>query len=155
MEKIKLLCSVMRFYESNFRLLHWNSVGKEFNDVHVSITTKYYEDLGDDIDKVAEIGCMLNVMPLNYDEVIVNIQDNQFNVLKIESNKLYTRKQIVEFTDTMLGDICKLLVDAIQDETIQLPDNTGIKSDLEAMHSKYNLEYKFINKRRMMIVNEE
>ena len=154
MENIKLLCSVLRLYESNFRLLHWNAIGKDFNDSHNSITAKYYEDLGDTIDKVTEIGCMLSVMPLNYAETLEELNNSNRNFLIVDSKKLYSRKQIIELSDIMLADICKLLVECLQDQTVQLPENIGIKADLESILAQYTLEYRFINKRRMMCVEE-
>ena len=150
MEKINVLCSVLRLYESNFRLLHWNAVGSDFNDSHVSITTNYYEEISDTIDKIAEIGCMLNIMPLNYQETLEVIDSSEYKFLSIDSKKLYTRKEIVSMSDIMLGDICKLLIEVIQDEKIQLPENIGIKSDLEGILAKYITEHRFINKRRLI-----
>ena len=42
MDKLIELNSVLRLYESNYRNLHWNSKGIDFNDSHKSITTEYY-----------------------------------------------------------------------------------------------------------------
>ena len=68
--KIKELDAVLRLYEGNFRNLHWNAVGIDFNDSHKSISTEYYEMVSDTIDVVAEIICMLGENPCNYMEAI-------------------------------------------------------------------------------------
>ena len=58
-------------------------------------------------------------------------------------------------SDIMLGDICKLLIEFIQDEKIQLPENIGIKSDLEDILAKYITEHRFINKRRLISFEQQ
>ena len=50
----------------------------------------------------------------------------------------------------MLGDVLKLIEATLQEDLFNDISNVGIKSDLEAMHSEFDLQYRYINKRKMM-----
>ena len=143
-----LLNSVLRLYESNFRNLHWNSAGNEFNDAHKSITTDYYDMIGGDIDKIAEIIAMLGENAPNYIEVLDIIKNQDKNFLIIDSSALYSREEIIKFADIMLNDICILLSCCLESEVLSDPMNAGIKSELESILYNYTLEARYINKRR-------
>lgn len=148
MSKLQELDAVLRIYESNFRNLHWNSVGNDFNDSHKSITTEYYEMLSNTIDQVAEMICMLGGgNPCNYKEaldIVNNLEQERFIV---KSSVKYNRAAIISLADKMLTDICELLSDAIQE--INDPIDAGIKSELETMLYNYSLQARYINKRRL------
>lgn len=148
--KLCLLNAVLRLYESNFRNLHWNSTGNEFNDAHKSITTDYYDMIGGDVDKIAEIMTMLGQNAPNYIEVVDVIKNHQDkNFLIIDTSVLYNREEIIKFSDIMLNDICELLADCLTDEVLSDPMNAGIKSELESILYNYTLESRYINKRRI------
>lgn len=145
--KLKLLDALLRLYEQNFRNLHWNSAGLEFNDSHKNITTEYYEMVSEDVDAVAEILCMFDVNPANYVEAYELISKSENQYLIIDSGKKYTKAEIVELSETMLKDICDLLAGIITQ--IQNPLDAGIKSEFESMLFKYSKEARYLNKRRM------
>ena len=145
--KLKLLDAVLRLYEQNFRNLHWNSVGLEFNDSHKNITTEYYEMVSEDVDAVAEILCMFNVNPANYIEAYDMISKSESKFLIVDSSKKYTKAEIVDLSETMLKDICELVAAIITQ--IQNPLDAGIKSEFESMLFKYSKEARYLNARRM------
>lgn len=149
MDKLKELNAVLRIYQSNFLNLHWNAVGEEFNDAHKGISTDYYEMCGKYIDSTAEMIVRFGVNPPNYLEVLDTIKDSNNQYMIIDSTQLYTRKDIIEKADIMLGDIVNLIGEVLESEEISATINTGIRSDLEAMHSEFDLQYRYINKRRM------
>lgn len=144
--KLVELNSILRLYESNFRNLHWNSVGENFDDAHKSMTTDYYEMLSTTIDETAEIIAMLGQNAPNYIEAVKIIEDSKKYHVLIESNKLYTRKDIIDYTNVMLNDICELLTEVLNDDIIQ--NDIGIKAKLEGILYDYTLQAKYINKRR-------
>ena len=149
MLKIIELNAVMRLYESNFRNLHWNSVGNEFNDAHKEITTEYYELLAGTIDQISEIMAMFGLKAPNYIEVLDILKESSLSYCIVDSNVVYTRADIIKFSDIMLGDICKLLADVLDDEQLEDTINAGIKSELENILYQFTLQYRYINKRRL------
>lgn len=147
MKCLQELDSALRLYESNFRVLHWNSAGLDFNDSHKSITTELYEMTSDNVDKVAEILCMVGMTPGNYIDILNILRESDTEYRAVESNKLYSRQEICELVDTMLANICKLLSESI--EALSSPLDAGIKSELETMLYEYSIQYRYINKRRI------
>lgn len=149
-DKLLELNAVLRLYESNFRNLHWNAAGIDFNDSHKSISTDYYDLCGKYVDITAEMIVRLSGQnPPNYVEVGGILENTDHDYVIIDSTRLYSREDIVHLSDTMLGDICTIVVDILTDEVLQTPINAGIKSDLEAMLSEFDLQYRYINKRRI------
>ena len=146
--KLKLLDALLRLYEQNFRNLHWNSVGLEFNDSHKNITTEYYEMVSKDVDLVAEILCMFNTNPANYAEAFELISNTEKKYLIVDSSKKYNKAEIVQLSQVMLNDICDLLAAVIQQ--LQNPLDAGIKSELETMLFNYTKEARYLNARRGM-----
>ena len=148
MKKLQILDALMRIYEQNFRNLHWNAKGEDFNDSHKSITTEYYEMLSKDVDAIAEMLCMFEINPCNYPQAIEIISNDSNSHIIVDSSKLYSRRDIIEFADVMFSDICKLLSECI--EGMNNPIDAGIRSELETMLYNYTLQYRYINKRRKM-----
>ena len=146
--KLKELDALLRLYEQNFRNLHWNSAGLEFNDSHKNITTEYYEMLAEDVDAIAEILCMYGANTVNYVEAyeIIKNTDNKYYI--VNSMEKFDKAKIVEISEVMLNDICKLLSEIIPQVTNPL--DAGIKSELESMLFKYSKEARYLNKRRAM-----
>lgn len=146
-----LLNAVLRVYHSNFLNLHWNSVGEEFNDAHKNISTDYYELCDKYIDSTAEMVARLGVNPYNYRDAYNALGNcKSLEVINIDTSVLYNRKSIIELSDKMLGGIINILEICLLSEELEDVSNTGIRSDLEAMHSEIDLQYRYINKRRMM-----
>lgn len=146
-EALKEFDAMLRLYEQNFRNLHWNSIGLEFNDSHKNITTEYYEMLSETVDEVAEILCMVNIDPVNYMEAMAILDGSSMKYLIVDSKKKYTKGEIVTESQTMLTDICNSL--ATIASSIEEPIYAGIKSGLEDMLYKYSKEMMYLNKRRM------
>lgn len=145
--KLKELDAVLRVYECNFRNLHWNSVGIDFNDSHKSITTEYYEMLSTSIDSIAEMICILGENPYNYAEALDMVEGTDKKYLIVDSSKKYDRQSIIELSSIMLNDICSLLSECI--EEIAKPIDAGIRSELETMLYNYTLQARYINARRI------
>lgn len=151
MKCLQELDAALRIYESNFRVLHWNSAGLDFNDSHKDITNDLYEMTSENVDKVAEMLCMLNMNPGNYLDIIGTLRESETSYKAVESNKLYTRQEICILVDEMLGNLCKLLAECI--ETLSSPLDAGIKSELETILYEYTIQYRYINKRRISYEN--
>ena len=149
MKLIELNC-ILRLYESNFRNLHWNSAGENFDGAHKEITTDYYEMLGTTIDETAEIIAMLGENAPNYIETYKIIESSDKHHLLVDSNKLYSRKDVINYANIMLNDICELLVEVLEDDIIDEDANAGIRSKLEDILYDYTLQARYINKRRTM-----
>ena len=144
---LKILDAVLRLYEQNFRNLHWNSYGEDFNDSHKSITTEYYELLSDIIDKVAEMMCMSHCSPANYLEAYELVNSSFSKRILIDSNKLYTRKEIVLLSQKMFEDLANLISNVI--ESYKNPIDAGIRSEFESILYQITLQYRYINERRI------
>lgn len=148
MSKLVELDVVLRLHEQNFRNLHWNAKGNDFDDSHKSITTEYYEMVSADVDKVAEILAIKGIDPPNYMEIAEYINHSETTYSLVDSKRHYTRADIIKMSDIMLNEICKLLAVCIE----ELEDDimaAGIKSELETLLYNYTLQAKYINKRRM------
>ena len=141
----------LRLYHSNLLNLHWNAHGLEFNDSHKNITTEYYELCDKYIDITAEMLARLNIYAPNYIEVVQYISNSPDNFHVVDSKKLYTKEEIVALVDSMFESILSFIAKSLEDEEIKNNiENVGIKSDLEAMYSEFDLQYRYINKRRMV-----
>lgn len=147
--KLIELNSVLRLYCSNFRNLHWNSKGEEFDDAHATISNGYISLCDKYVDSTGEMITRLDMNPLNYTEVVEFINNAENNYMVINTEKLYTRKEIIEYSGKMLEDIVNLIVAVLNEAIIGETINAGIKSDLEAMLNEFDIQYRYINKRRM------
>lgn len=147
--KFKELFCVLSLYHFNFRNLHWNSNGENFDNVHKEITTEYYEMIDGTIDTVGEMLTRLGINPCNYSETLEFIKNAEKNYMMVDSNKLYNRTDIVKMSDVMLNDIVTLMVEAWNSEEMKNPINVGIKSTLEALINDYDIQARYINKRKL------
>ena len=104
--------------------------------------------LAEDVDAIAEILCMYGANPVNYVEAyeIIKNTDNKYYI--VNSMEKFDKAKIVEISEVMLNDICKLLSEIIPQVTNPL--DAGIKSELESMLFKYSKEARYLNKRRAM-----
>ena len=144
------LHSVLRLYSSNLSNIHWNSCGVEFNDSHVNITDGLIDLFHKWIDPVGEMLTRLGINPLNYAEVFDLIKNSSNDYFIAESAKMYTRKEIITIADIMLKDIVTLLCTALESEEMKVTINAGIKSELEGMLNDFDLQYRYLNKRRLL-----
>lgn len=144
---LRLFLSVLLVYRSNFHMLHWQAAGKEFDLMHKQ-AAKYYEKMLCDADIVAEKAMMLGQSPVNYPEAFALLQeaDHQFKILP--SDTVYNYSDFIENTDIMFSDILYCLQELLQSEEVQDIANVGIKAALECMYEQYDLQLRYINKRR-------
>ena len=143
------LHAVLRLYCSNLSNLHWNSCGEEFNDTHVNITDGLIDLFHKCIDPVGEMLTRLDINPLNYIEVFKLIEGSENNYFIADSNKKYNRKEVIAIANVMLGDIVKLICASLDSEELKATINAGIKSELEAMLNDFDLQFRYLNKRKM------
>ena len=143
----KVLLATLMIYQHNFRVLHWNASGLEFHTQH-DWAAKYYDELGEDIDKIAEIMIRLHQDVLNYKEAIDVVEEYDYDFLMLDSGDKYEIKDFIKHTDTMMEDILMCIEKILESDILQEIKNVGIKSDLEAMHSSIDLQYRYINERR-------
>ena len=145
-----MLNSVLRVYCSNFSVLHWNAAGEEFNDAHRGIAEEYEDLFHKYVDVTAEMATRLGYNPLNYVEVVELLKNCDKDYVLIDSTKLYTRKEMIGLADKMLADICDIISATIEDESLKAPINAGIRSELESILNDFDLQYRYINRRRMV-----
>ena len=143
------LHSVLRLYCANLSNLHWNSCGEEFNDAHVNITDGLIDLFHKWIDPVGEMLTRLDINPLNYAEVFDLIKNSSNDYFIADSTKRYNRKEIITIADVMLKDIVTLLCTVLESEEMKATINAGIKSELEGMLNDFDLQYRYLNKRRL------
>ena len=143
------LHSVLRLYCANLSNLHWNSCGEEFNDAHVNITDGLIDLFHKWIDPVGEMLTRLDINPLNYAEVFDLIKNSSNDYFIADSTKRYNRKEIITIADVMLKDIVTLLCSVLESEEMKATINAGIKSELEGMLNDFDLQYRYLNKRRL------
>jgi hypothetical protein len=79
---------------------------------------------------------------------LIESNDEVYKYIVIDSNKLYTREEIVKFADIMLADIVCAIEECLSSNDID--EYIGIKSDLEAMYSEVDLQLSYINRRRLL-----
>lgn len=149
--KLKLLLSVLILYRSNFHNLHWNSKGKSFDRIHVQITDDYMGLMDKYIDIVGEMITRLGDNPPNLLETIHIIEESDKNIFVVHSNDLYDLEDVIKCSDIMLRDVIELIKDAYEEPEIQDEfHNVGIKATLEGMVDEFDIQYRYLNKRRMM-----
>lgn len=148
--KFRELLAVMKLYESNFRNLHWNTKGIEFNDTHKGITEEYYEMYADNIDKVAEMMAMLGINPPTFFESADIIQNSESEYVTVDSNTLYNREAIVNIANDMLMSTCGLLAEVLKEECFEDMINAGIKSEFETILYTFTLQARYINARKLV-----
>ena len=146
---LRLLLSVLLVYRSNFHVLHWLVSGTQFNTLHAQCN-EYYDMLLDSADEVAEMLMRLGQRPVNYIEasdVLDAFKGHQFKLLKTDVD--YDVTSCNEETKAMLKDILIVIEGVLATSEIKSPENVGIKSQLEAMHDKYDLECRYKTVRRL------
>lgn len=150
--KIQELLAALLLAESNFKVMHWKYKGDQFDNYHKEVTSDYYTLCSDQADIVAEIIMRLDddEDPLNYSEVLEVIDDSDNEYLIVDSDSYYSKEDVVKNTDNIFSGILKLIESILQEECIANNiRNVGIKSSLESMYETFDLQYRYINARRM------
>lgn len=147
---LRFLLAVLLVYRSNFHLLHWLVKGANFNTLHEQCK-EYYEMLLDDADEVAEMLMRTGAKPVNYKEasdLLENCKEKDFKMLS--SSTEYNSDECNVVSRDMLLDIKSIIELVLEDPIVQSKSCVGIKSQLEAMHNKYDLEARYKFYRRTM-----
>ena len=144
MEKaLRSLFILLTVSESNFRMLHWMAEGRKFREMH-SDADSFRSMVSEDIDAVAEM---------------ILRDSDEIPSLRVISNNLQaiidTRGELIEYEKYIA--YCKRIfagiLDAIEaclktDEIANNIKNVGIKAALESMYDKYDLQARYLIKRR-------
>ena len=155
MEAQRLLLAILLVHKSNLQVLHWKAAGQNFGDSHVNVAEKYYDKVEEDIDGVAERLMMQGGEPLNYMDVIKTLKESNKDLTMVPTDRLYTRKEVVKVSQSILGDIVNAIIAVLKSDQIANTDeNIGIKSWYESLLESYDLEYRYLNARRLAAVEE-
>lgn len=145
--ELKTLLSVLLVYRSNFHVLHWMSNGKEFFTMHAK-AEEYCDQILKDVDTVAEMVLRTEDSIVNYKEALEIIEHEEHHeFLLIESDKLFDIDDFRKHSIRMFKDILSCIEDVLSTDVIKNPKNVGIKSSLEGMHDKYDLQCRYLLKR--------
>lgn len=147
MNELIKLNAILRFHESNFENLHWNTQGEEFDDAHKDITTGYYELCAEHIDTTAEMIARLGGFPFNYSEVAEVA--SELGWTEVQSDRLYTRPEIIQIAQQLLTEILAVIAECLSSADMAAVENAGIKSELESIQEAFDLQGRYINKRRL------
>lgn len=143
---LKTFLSVLLVYRSNFHVLHWLAKGENFFTIHEK-TSEYYEEILKDADVIAE---MILRRPdgkiVNYKEALLLVTeytDHAFLLLDTD-RYCYDSEDFKKYASEMFKDIIICIEELLDTDYIQKSSNVGIKSTLEAMHDKYDLQLNYL-----------
>lgn len=115
----------------------------------MKLASDYYDMVSDDLDVIAEYGMRLKEGVPNYAEVITLLKDTDCCDYEIIEGNDVDYETFVTKADKILGDIIKSIICVYKRDDIQNePINVGIKSGLEGLIDKYDLQYRYLNERR-------
>lgn len=144
---LKTFLSVLLVYRSNFHVLHWMAKGKNFFTIH-SKSEEYYQKMLEDADIIAEMLLRRYNKTVNYKEALDIIEnDESHEFLLIDSETMYDSKDFQKYSQKMFNDILTCLEELLSSDTIKDDINVGIKSSLESMYDRYDLQCNYLLKR--------
>ena len=138
---LKTFLSVLLIYRSNFHVLHWMVKGSKFFMLHDK-ATEYAEELLKDADIVAELILRTEDSIVNYSEALKLIEESDYKFLVLESDRLFETEEFVKISDKMFADILYCI-----SEILDSSDDISVKSSLETMYNKYDLQCNYLLKR--------
>lgn len=139
--------AVLTVYAHNFHVLHWGATGRKFDRIH-NLADEYYQMITGDIDVVAEQAMRLGQNPGGYLENVKIIEASNSNFLCLDYEEV-NFEEFAKYTDAMLDHILLCLRELLASEAAQALENVGIKATLEGLYDKYDLQKRYLNKRRM------
>ena len=145
---LKDLLAVFIIYGHNFKVLHWQANGHRFDRIH-KLANEFYDYLADDTDTIAEMAARVGQNSLGYIEAAETLKSLDGKFVVVEADKLYNFEQFADITNAMFDGILKALMVAHESEEIADIKNIGIKSELESIYNKYDLQMRYLNKRRL------
>lgn len=144
MEHLRLLLILLQISEANFRTLHWMAAGDKFEQIHLNCE-KFVDMVGEDMDTVAEMSLRLSSNLPTLKAVSTNP-----NAVIDTHGELVHFAEFCKYATSIFEGICNSIEACLEDEEIADDiSNIGIKSSLEAMHDKYDLQARYLIKRRM------
>lgn len=147
-ENLILLNAILRYHASNFQMLHWNAVGEDFNDAHANISTDYYKLCDSYIDLTAEMVGRLDYFVYDYATVAQVAEDEKWS--SVNSEELYTRDEVISISDQLLAEVVSVVEACLDSDEVNTSKNAGIRSGLENMQDEFDLQVRYVNKRRGM-----
>lgn len=147
---LRQLLALMELHQHNFHVMHWNAYGDKFDRIH-SLCKDYYEDVFEDVDSVGEMAMRLNYQCVGYAEALKILQDFEGRDFKVlNGTDTYDYEKFCADTKLFLDDICFALTSVMkEDEIANNMENVGIKSALEGMYDKYDLQRRYLHTRRI------
>ena len=145
----RLFLAQLMHYNMNIKNLHWLVHGDEFDSIHNGITNDYSDKLCEDIDYIAEVLLRNSEQPLNLIEAAQLITSANRKFVTVNTDHLYSKSEVYGILQKMLQDIqlsIEYLIRSLEGEVKQV----GIKSTLESMYEWYDLQTRFLNKRRII-----
>lgn len=149
MDELKLYLAMLLVYRHNFHMLHWCAAGEKFNRIHDN-ASKYYEEILGTADEVAEYAMRLGIKPPSFPECFTLLKESDATDFLIVGSDEVDYHTFLEQSEKMFHDICKGAEILLATDTIQEPENVGIKSGIEAIHNEYDLYLRYLNKRPQM-----
>lgn len=149
----KVLTAMFNVYADNFRVIHWGAKGKQFDRIH-NISQKYYNMISEDVDVLAEMALRVNQEPcifINTLKTLSDYEERKFFIFEEFQDSDYD--SFIRIATTMLQDIVLSLSDILDTDLFKGDSdetriNVGIKSEIEGLISKYDLEARYLCARR-------
>ena len=144
---LRTFLSILLVYRSNFHVIHWLAKGEQFDTIHEK-AADYYDMILTTCDEVAEMAMRIGERPVNYIEAlkVVEDADKDYKILSTSSN--YEFEDFKENTDIMFKDILECIEELLESDIVTEKQNVGIKAQLESIYNQYDLQLRYINKRR-------
>lgn len=140
--------AVLTVYRHNFKILHWGASGKKFDRIH-KLADEYADMVAADLDVVAEMALRNGQSPCSMNNAVEILHNIDGNFLVMDFNNHISYEEFCASTSAMLTSILSCISQLHESELVNNPINIGIKSDLEAMFAKYDLQARYLNARRM------
>lgn len=145
--KLTQFLEVLTLYSYNMKVIHWNSVGKQFDDIH-ELGDKYHGMINGTIDTIAEMIGMTEEKIPSFAELVNSLGKSDKDYLVVSGDKKYTIESGTKLIDTMLKDIVEILNSILDNLEKADSDMAGIRSEIETIQFEYKKEYTYFNKRR-------
>lgn len=135
---LRKLQALLIVHQYNFRILHWNVIGVDFDPVH-ELMSQYYSKLDEFIDSVVEISVMCG-------EDIISVMDAVAtkSIFTISSKRKYESKEVFKISRALFEEILEGIDEAIND-----CEHDDVKDELKIIQFWIRKELSYKNARRM------
>jgi DNA-binding ferritin-like protein len=124
--------------------LHLNMKGVEFDTMHKKVLLKYYEELDDDYDELAEFAACYNFVCLNKNEAAKRINWTSFEGMVDRDTAVRATADVLNVVVNNMKDLFKAL-NKIEDCPIAI----GVANWLQGRLEYWAKEVNYFNARRM------